>query len=624
MRPVICNLKGEIKLKGCIGKKIISSILSLVFCTTVIPMASLNSSAADPIKPKIAAGQDHTVVLKSDGSVWAVGNNEDGKLGVGKTVKELSRTATFMQCMDNTGAKIKNAFDIACSDYHTAVLRGSGELWQCGYNPYGQLGIGEINSEVGKPTFVHSKDSNNKVIMNATAVSCNQHITAIIRENGELWMCGYNANGQLGTGETKSAETETVSKFKRSQDNRGVISDAKAVSCGKTFTSVIRKNGELWQCGGNSFGQLGTGDEKEVHKFVPSQDDRGVISDAKIVSCGSSHTAVIRGDGELWQCGYNEYGQLGIGESGNNAPNDKFVQSIDYNNDVIINAKSVSCYGWYTVVIRGSDELWVCGYNEYGQLGIGESGSDAPNPRFVQSRDSNNNAIADVKAVAPGWHHLSILRPNDNENFELYSVGENNNGQLGLGKDSKDAYKDQVNFIKSTVASIGKDPNWNRLSVINPSPSHSVKGVGEFQGTISVTIEWGALTYDYNVKWSPSTKTWVQNGDIPFWKASTDDADKITVTNNSSEAYNVVLFFQASDDYDASDKAITGTFIKKSSSGEEEVTNNTLKLTTTSKENTVYLKLSGMPDKALDKAISAGGQLTNQTFGVVTAALEVG
>ena len=261
MRPVICNLKGEIKLKGCIGKKIISSILSLVFCATMIPITSLNSSAADPIKPKIAAGQDHTVVLKSDGSVWAVGNNEDGKLGVGKTGKELARTATFMQCMDNTGAEIKNAFDIACSDYHTAVLRGSGELWQCGYNQYGQLGIVELNSEVGKHTFVHSKDSNNKVIMNATAVSCNQHITAIIRENGELWMCGYNANGQLGTGETKSAETETVSRFKRSRDNSGVISDAKAVSCGVTFTAVIRKNGELWQCGGNSFGQLGTGDE---------------------------------------------------------------------------------------------------------------------------------------------------------------------------------------------------------------------------------------------------------------------------------------------------------------------------------------------------------------------------
>lgn len=321
------------KLKGCIGKKIISSILSLALCAIAIPMTSFNSSAADSIKPKIAAGQNHTVVLKSDGSVWAVGKNEDGKLGVGKTAKELPKTATFMQCIDNTGAIINDAFDIACGDYHTAVLRGEGGLWQCGYNEYGQLGTGELSSDVGKTKFVQSKDSNKSLITDAKAVACGQDITAVIRGNGELWQCGNNSSGQLGT-----LNNVTASRFVQSQDESGVITDAKVISCSGICTAVIRGNGELWQCGNNFHGQLGTGksgNDVNETKFVQSQDANGAIVNATDVSCGSAYTAVIRGNGELWQCGYNEYGQLGTGDTNDVS---KFVQSKDFSGKEITNA----------------------------------------------------------------------------------------------------------------------------------------------------------------------------------------------------------------------------------------------------------------------------------------------
>ena len=603
-------------MKGCIRKKLISSILSLTLCSMAIPMVSLNSSAANPIKPKIATSQNHTVVLKSDGSVWAVGKNEDGKLGVGKTAKELPKTATFMQCIDNTGAIINDAFDIACGDYHTAVLRGEGGLWQCGYNEYGQLGTGELSSDVGKTKFVQSKDSNKSLITDAKAVACSQHITAVIRGNGELWQCGNNTSGQLGTG-----NNVTASRFVQSQDESGVITDAKVISCSSICTAVIRGNGELWQCGNSSHGQLGTGEsgnDVKKTKFVQSQDANGSIVNATDVSCGYAHTAVIRGNGELWQCGHNEYGQLGTGDTNDVS---KFVQSKDSGGKEITDAKLISCDGWYTAVTRGSGELWMCGDNEYGQLSTGESGSNVKSTMFVQSKNANNNAITGVKSLASSWHHTVVLIPGTNENLELYGVGENNNGQLGLGEDDENAYEDQVTFIKSTAINVGKDPSCNRLSAIDATSSRNVTGVGEFQGAISVTIEWGALTYDYNAKWDPATQTWVQNGDTPFWKASTDGADKISVTNDSSKAYSVVLSFAVDSAYAASSDsgtAIEGAFVT-TSFGNTAVEDNTLKLPVAAKDVTAYLKLSGMSDK-----VTGVDNLKNQTFGVVTATLAEG
>ena len=410
----------------------------------------------------------------------------------------------------------------------------------------------------------------------------------------------------------------TAGRFVQSQDDSGVIIDAKAISCNSVCTAVIRGNGQLWQCGNNAHGQLGTGDTTDVTKFVKSQDANGAIINATDVSCGYAYTAVIRGNGELWQCGYNVCGQLGTGDTNDVS---KFVQSKDSSGKEITNAESVSCDGWATAVIRGGGELWMCGDNEYGQLGIGESGSNVKSTMFVQSKNANNNVITGAKSVASGWHHTVILIPNDNENLEVYSVGENSNGQLGLGEEDKNAYEDQVTFIKSTIINIGKDPLWNRLNVIGSASSRDVKGMGEFQGATSVTIEWGDLTYDYNAKWDAATQTWVQNGDAPFWKASTDGADKITAINDSSGDFNVVLSFSVDNTYAASSDsgaAVEGTFVT-TSFGDTAIEDNTLKLPTTSKEGTAYLKLSGMSDK-----ITGIENLKNQTFGVVTATLAVG
>ena len=81
----------------------------------------------------IAAGYDHTVALKNDGSVWAWGNNSNGQLGDGSTTQR------------NSPAQVPNVSlirAIAAGNGYTMVLTSDSTVWAWGINGNGQLGNG--------------------------------------------------------------------------------------------------------------------------------------------------------------------------------------------------------------------------------------------------------------------------------------------------------------------------------------------------------------------------------------------------------------------------------------------------------------------------------------------------
>ena len=80
--------------------------------------------------------------MKNDGSVWSCGYNDQGQLGLNDTT---NRT-TFTQVTTNINNDVKQ---ISCG-YHTFILKNDGSVWGCGYNNYGQLGLG---STTQKNTF---------------------------------------------------------------------------------------------------------------------------------------------------------------------------------------------------------------------------------------------------------------------------------------------------------------------------------------------------------------------------------------------------------------------------------------------------------------------------------------
>jgi alpha-tubulin suppressor-like RCC1 family protein len=80
----------------------------------------------------IAAGGDHSLFLKSDGSLWAMGGNVAGQLGDG-TFNNTNRPEQIVS---------SNVTAIAAGGYHSLFLKSDGSLWAMGNNQYGQLGDG--------------------------------------------------------------------------------------------------------------------------------------------------------------------------------------------------------------------------------------------------------------------------------------------------------------------------------------------------------------------------------------------------------------------------------------------------------------------------------------------------
>jgi alpha-tubulin suppressor-like RCC1 family protein len=82
----------------------------------------------------VAAGVRHSLILKTDGSLWAMGMNSVGQLGDGTTTNRTSPVQILSGGVQAVAA--------GSSSGHSLILKTDGSLWAMGSNNYGQLGDG--------------------------------------------------------------------------------------------------------------------------------------------------------------------------------------------------------------------------------------------------------------------------------------------------------------------------------------------------------------------------------------------------------------------------------------------------------------------------------------------------
>ena len=128
----------------------------------------------------------------------------------------------------------------------------------------------------------------------------------ILKNDGTLWGCGRNAEGQLGLG--NSGNKNTFTQVTTNGD------DIKSAYSGVYHTIILKNDGTLWSCGSNSNGELGLGDTTNRTTFTEITTN---VDDAKTFYCSYYHTFMLKTDGTLWGCGNNQYGQLGLGDTTN-------------------------------------------------------------------------------------------------------------------------------------------------------------------------------------------------------------------------------------------------------------------------------------------------------------------
>jgi len=236
---------------------------------------------------KLTAGYGNSLVKLKNGELWACGHNNHGQLGLGDTQKRHH----FERVKGLPSPIIK----LAGGDYHSLVVLKNRELWACGYNHYGQLGLDDTQK---RQRFERVKWLPSPVIR----LTAGGHHSLVLLKNDDLWVCGFNDCGQLGLGDTEHRQ-----RFERV---KGLPSPIIKLEGGNSHSLVLLKNGELWACGHNTYGQLGLGDTEHRQHF---ERIKGLPSPIIKLEAGSRHSLVLLKNGDLWACGLNTQGQIGLG-----------------------------------------------------------------------------------------------------------------------------------------------------------------------------------------------------------------------------------------------------------------------------------------------------------------------
>src|ERR1700716_1226309 len=89
---------------------------------------------------KLAAGQNHSLSVKTDGTLWAWGKNANGQLGRGST--STSPLPIAGQVRTSSTAVITNVATAAGGAMHSIAAKTDGTVWSCGGTASGQVGDG--------------------------------------------------------------------------------------------------------------------------------------------------------------------------------------------------------------------------------------------------------------------------------------------------------------------------------------------------------------------------------------------------------------------------------------------------------------------------------------------------
>jgi len=135
----------------------------------------------------LATGYAHSLCTKTDGTLWAWGNNYDGRLGLG-----FSGPGTYRSSPVQVGS-LTNWSKPTCGKTFSACVKTDGTLWSWGSNgTSGSLGLND-NIDRSSPVQVGA-------LTNWATLGTSYFAVLCVKTDNTLWSWGSNNNGQLGDG----------------------------------------------------------------------------------------------------------------------------------------------------------------------------------------------------------------------------------------------------------------------------------------------------------------------------------------------------------------------------------------------------------------------------------------
>lgn len=200
---------------------------------------------------------------------------------------------------------------------------------------------------------------------------------------------------------------------------------------GDNHTLLLTKDGRVYSCGSNDYGQLGHDQPRKRPQPVSGLDAHPIIH----VACGSMHSMALNEWGQVFAWGSDLYGQLGlqIGEELQSVP--KIVRAL-----AAYHVVQIACGQRHSLALLNNGEILTWGANNFGQLGIGKISNSEPLPKVVQSLLGIPLAF-----IATGSNHSFCI----SKSGGVYGWGKNTRGQLGLNDTENKKFPTQLRTLRN-------------------------------------------------------------------------------------------------------------------------------------------------------------------------------
>ncbi|CEF62644.1 Regulator of chromosome condensation [Strongyloides ratti] len=309
-----------------------------------------------------------------------------------------------------------------------------------------------------KPRKIEKVFSENVIDITAGGVH-----SVVLTSNGEVYSCGVNENGIIPVDGFFDSTHDSINTFTKLYFNKRIRDHGKIINIvvGASFTASLTEKGSVLTWGDFRDG----GGEMENHKIFDKLRNRvNVLVDfkkeykiGKIVA-GENHLICLSNKGKLFTFGDLSKGQLGrvngrYPSRGGAFYKDSSGENIKVPNIITkgkdIRFENIFAGGYWSMAIDKNGDVYVCGLNNFDQLGFPTSTEKNSDNRLMHFRKSPIFKKKGHKIThACGMQHIVVRYSNGN----IYSIGRNIDNTLGIG--SWKGKNDKVNWKSSKLMKI--------------------------------------------------------------------------------------------------------------------------------------------------------------------------
>ncbi len=366
----------------------------------------------------------YVIATDASGSMFGWGRNTYGQLGIGTNENQdgpISLNGQFPLLDQET------IDEIITGESHAFALTSQSRLFAWGYNAQGQLGTGDNINRFSPVdiTTSFSLDSNDFII----SVSAGGNHSVVATDKGRVFTFGHNTYGQLGNGTNTHSHLpfEITSNFSLSEEDQ-----IESVHTGHSFSLAISKSGRIFTWGNNNDGQLG--DNSRNGRTLPFDITIGLMfqGDETVhnLQTGRHHVTLLTTHGRVLAWGSASDGQIGYGVSGTRIllPYDitsRFNLSID-ETIIMISTRDV-----HVMALTSTGRIFAWGNNRHGQIGNGTEGSAIKSPTQITDYITlfGEEKISSIHTGTANSYALTTYG-------RVFTWGNNSYGQYGLGDTS--------------------------------------------------------------------------------------------------------------------------------------------------------------------------------------------